>query len=237
MKAKRALITLAAGVLAGALMIGGTMAYLSDTETATNTFTVGNVDVELKEPDYPGNDDEKVKNQVPNQETDKNPQVTNTGANDAVVFLTISVPVKTITPVTDDGKKGTKGASELFTFKLKSDNAAVHDNHFSGKWVELPAKETGTDLKGTTRTYVFGYKTAVAPKATTEALFDKIQLKNFLEAEITPGQPLDIDIKAYAIQADNIVSGGSALNTDGDLSADTLGKIYDAYVAQNSSGN
>ena len=219
-------------------MIGGTMAYLSDTETATNTFTVGNVDVELKEPDYPGNEDEKVKNQVPNQETDKNPQVTNTGANEAVVFLTVSVPVKTITPVTDDGKKGTKGASELFYLQAEVRWSRVHNNHFSSKWVELPARETGTDLKGTTRTYVFGYKTAVALKATTEALFDKIQYPegNFLEAEITPGQPLDIDIKAYAIQADNIVSGGTMVNTDGDLSAETLGKIPDAYVAQNSSG-
>ena len=43
-------------LLTGGLMIAGAYAYLTDTAEATNTFTVGNVKVALKEPGYPGND-------------------------------------------------------------------------------------------------------------------------------------------------------------------------------------
>ena len=57
MKRKKFIATMAACALAGTMMIGGTFAYLTNTQTATNTFTVGNVKVELKEPNYPGNDD------------------------------------------------------------------------------------------------------------------------------------------------------------------------------------
>ena len=37
-------------LLVAALVIGGTLAYFTDTEEATNTFTVGNVDITLTEP-------------------------------------------------------------------------------------------------------------------------------------------------------------------------------------------
>ena len=233
MKHKKAIATIAACALAGALMIGGTFAYLTNTQTATNTFTVGNVKVELSEPDYPGNDDEKVHEQVPNQETKKNPQVTNTGANEAVVFIKMTVPVRTITPVSDDGTKGTKAASEMFIYKQEKDAAGSHVNNFSKAWAELPAKEEGTDLKGETRTYVFGYKSVIGVKEKTAALFDKVQMKNFMEGEIASDDKLDIDIEVYAIQAQNIVNGEDKIDVSGELSADTLSTIYDTFVNQN----
>lgn len=233
MKRKKLFATLAACALAGAMMIGGTFAYLTNTQTTTNTFTVGNVKVELTEPNYPGNDDPEVKDQVPNQETKKDPQITNTGSNEAVVFIKMTVPVRTITPVTDDGKKGTKGASEMFIYKQTEDAAGSHVNNFSKAWAELPAKEEGTDLKGATRTYVFGYKSVVAAKQTTDALFDKVQLKNFMEAEIASDDRLDIEIEAYAIQAQNIVNGEDKIDVSGELSVDTLNTIYDTFVNQN----
>lgn len=233
MKRKKFIATMAACALAGTMMIGGTFAYLTNTQTATNTFTVGNVKVELKEPNYPGNDDPEVKDQTPNQETKKDPQVTNTGANDAVVFLKVTVPVRTITPVADDGTKGTKGASEMFSFKQADDAAGSHANNFSKDWAELPAKEEGQDLKGKTRTYVFGYKNVIGAKETTDALFNKVQLKNFMEAEIDTADKLDIEIEAYAIQADNIVNGQDKIDVSGELSVDTLNTIYDTFVNQN----
>ena len=60
--------TTAACVLVGALGIGGTIAYMTDNESVTNTFTVGKIDVDLTEPSYPGNDSPDVKDLVPNQE-------------------------------------------------------------------------------------------------------------------------------------------------------------------------
>ncbi len=237
MRKKKFIATLSACVLAGALMIGGTFAYLTNTQTATNTFTVGNVKVELSEPNYPGNDDPSVKEQVPNQETKKDPQVKNIGANEAVVFIRMTVPVRTITPVNDDGTKGTKGASEMFIYKQADDAAGTHVNNFSADWIELPAKEEGTDLKGATRTYIFGYKNVLPAGGTTDALFDKVQMKNFMEAEITSADNLDIGIEAYAIQAQNIVSGSNAIDISGDLDVNTLSTIYDRFVNQNSVNN
>ena len=82
MNKKRMAAVVAVTALASALSFGGAFAYLADTKNVTNVFTVGNVDVETTEPDFPGNDSEEVKNQGPNQETKKNPFVTNTGTTD-----------------------------------------------------------------------------------------------------------------------------------------------------------
>ena len=49
MKKKKILIAIAALCIMATIAIGGTLAYLTDTKTATNTFTVGNVNIELIE--------------------------------------------------------------------------------------------------------------------------------------------------------------------------------------------
>ena len=45
--------------------------------------------------------------------------------------------------------------------------------------------------------------------------------------------PLDIEIEAYAIQAQNIVNGEDKIDVSGELSVDTLNTIYDTFVNQN----
>ena len=63
---KQLLRALIACGLVVSVAAGGTVAYLTDAETATNTFTVGKVKIDLEEPGYPGNDSDEVKNIVPN---------------------------------------------------------------------------------------------------------------------------------------------------------------------------
>lgn len=60
---KSTAITLAALCLLGVLSIGGTMAYLTDNDTKTNTFTYGKVDITLEEPHW---DEANAKNLVAN---------------------------------------------------------------------------------------------------------------------------------------------------------------------------
>jgi predicted ribosomally synthesized peptide with SipW-like signal peptide len=195
---KLAIISMLAGVLAFA----GTSfvsAYLTDNETATNTFTVGNVALDLTEPNYPVGDTTKLNNQVGNQETLKDPMVTNTGVNDEVVFLTVTVPVANVTPVANDGTKGTKANNELYYFKLSNVAEPTHATAFregsttTDGWIHLDTLDTGTDHTGTTRTYVFGYNKALLGSGTsgqstsndrTTKLFDKVQLINYMEGEI-----------------------------------------------------
>lgn len=50
---KQLLRTLIACGLVVSVAAGGTVAYLTDAETATNTFTVGKVKIDLEEPGYP----------------------------------------------------------------------------------------------------------------------------------------------------------------------------------------
>ena len=52
MKKKTILVAAIAVMLVAALVVGGTLAYFTDKDNATNTFTVGNVNIELLESQY-----------------------------------------------------------------------------------------------------------------------------------------------------------------------------------------
>lgn len=228
---KKVLATAAACVLVSAMAAGGTFAYLTDSEGAVNTFTVGKVQVDLTEPNFPGNDSEEVKDLVPNEEVAKNPKVTNTGVNDALIFMTVEVPVREVTLAAADGTKGDKGPTELFWFKTAEDTRGTFANHFNtADWMQLTEKETHGTVDGSTTTYVFAYRRAVAAESQTASLFDKVQLKNIIENEVTPGAAQDIKVRTYAIQASAVLEGDSDL-TDG-LTGENLSKIYDIYLKQ-----
>ena len=68
MKKKSILVAAIAVMLVAALVVGGTLAYFTDKDDATNTFTVGNVDIELLESQYhrvnAGISNEKAKGQT-----------------------------------------------------------------------------------------------------------------------------------------------------------------------------
>ena len=81
-----------------ALVVGGTLAYFTDTKTADNTFTMGNVAITLDEknanPDAPtgsGRVTENTYNVYPGLIVDKDPTVTNVGSNDAWIRAKIVV--------------------------------------------------------------------------------------------------------------------------------------------------
>ena len=92
--------------LAAILTTGGLMAYFTDSDTQTNTFTVGKVTVDLQEPEwdkYPDTDKDGVPDEAedmtPNKTIKKDPTITNTGINDQFVFATVQVPCRNIIAV------------------------------------------------------------------------------------------------------------------------------------------
>lgn len=198
--------------------VGSTVAYLTDAETATNTFTVGKVKIALSEPNYPGNDSDQAKDLVPNEIVKKDPQVKNVGINDAIIYLKVEVPKADVTLVEDGGARGNKKVQEIFTLK----NLKTGDDD---TWMEIRKDDSTTDKC----VYVFAYKTKLAKDTTTTPLFDEVRLKNVLEGEID-ATTQNIKINAYAIQADNILDVDTTT-----LDKATLGKVYDIYV--NQSGN
>ena len=99
---KKVALTAAAVALVGTLAVGGTLAWFTDTETATNVVTTGNVDIAWFEGD--GNVEKKITDKytgiqfgtetpvTPGQNLDKEARIKNEGKNAAyirakIVFL------------------------------------------------------------------------------------------------------------------------------------------------------
>ena len=86
MKLNRKLVLVLALLMSVAMITTGTLAYLTDRDSDVNVFTVGNVDITLDEDFVQGSE------LVPGVDIDKVPTITNTGKNDAYVWMTVAVP-------------------------------------------------------------------------------------------------------------------------------------------------
>lgn len=258
-KKNKKLATMAACGLIAAVSVGASAAYLTDGETATNTFTVGKVTVDLSEPNYNPEDDVP---RVPNQEISKDPTVTNTGDNDEIVFVSFDIPMSDVKLAGYDGTvQGESSNQELFDFRASTGKyTSVNDG-----WVQIgdaiEVDEDGDDIADYT-TYVYGYNKVVkaaveakeavgtpgdddyvapveAVKATVvPSVFDYIRLANIVEGQLE-GEKLNVPVRAYAIQADFLQNADNSEMNDnievGDnMTEDTLTQIFDIYKTQNS---
>lgn len=86
MKLNRKTILVMALLLSVAMATTGTLAYLTDRDSEANVFTIGNVEIDLNE------EFEQGAELLPGVDIAKNPTITNTGSNDAWVWMTIAVP-------------------------------------------------------------------------------------------------------------------------------------------------
>ena len=229
---KSVAITLAALCLLGVLSVGGTMAYLTDNDTKTNTFTYGKVDIELEEPSW---NETKAKDLVANQVVAKDPKIKNVESNDAIVFLKVSVPLKKVETAADDGTKQEAAVKELFLTSADGTTAFNEGAVNTANW-ELISTEyfsAGASI-GASKTdaadkveRVYGYKTKLAKNTTTSELFKAVKAINVIEGQVDAGVNQDIVVSAYAIQADNIASIDTTT-----LNNATLKQVYDVYVNQ-----
>lgn len=190
---------LIAGALAAVMAIGGISAYFTATDNLTNSWTVGKVDIELQEPRYDEAEAERA-NIAPNQELTKDPQISNTGSNEAFVFLRIIVPKANVKVASQDGGEINEAMQELFDY-------AVDEN-----WVRINRQE-GEDHN----TYVFAYGnesncTVLAPSEKTSVFFKggKIRFKNVIEGQGLDGMTLEMPVEAFAIQTTDMTENDSA---------------------------
>lgn len=219
----------------GTVGVNHVMAYLTDTEATVNTFTVGKVQIDLEETSYPGNNQPGVTNIVPNQVIAKDPKVENTGANDAICFVSVSIPVKKVITAADDGTRSGDTATLTELFKTQSGTkdfgyGVVDDNWIliSTKYVDDRDAESDTMTDSTTgivRTYGYNKKLTTT-NTSTEAVFDNVKLANVIEGQVD-STPEDIKVRAAAIQATDIAD----INTN-TLDYSTLTKIYGVYLNQ-----
>ena len=76
--------------LAATAVVGGTLAWFTDDEEATNTFTVGNVDITLTEPNWEGSGSNDAPEVYPGEPLAKDPTVKNDGANPCFVRIKVT---------------------------------------------------------------------------------------------------------------------------------------------------
>ncbi len=203
-------VLIAAFVLALVLSIGGVLAYFSDTETKTNTFTVGSVRIELNETAWDATGQTAAGSVLPNQMIDKDPTIKNTGNNAAYVFIKVSIPKATVTIEAQDGSGSTSTTQELFTLINSSNTAGVNSG-----WELVSSDTTGANANE----YIYSYSsggtmTSLAKGATTtNPLFSKIQFVNAQEGWGIEGQNYNVVVTGYAIQTENLTAGNVTGNT------------------------
>ncbi len=88
-KRKIMLVALSLSLIA-ILAVGGTLAYFTDEDEATNTFTVGNVSIDLTEPLWDAAGSEDAPEVYPGEPLAKDPTVTNDGANPCFVRIQVT---------------------------------------------------------------------------------------------------------------------------------------------------
>ncbi len=202
-KTKALLLSLCALVL----LVGsvfGTMAYLTDTEEAINTFTVGKVDITLDEADVDVygekvSPENRVKENtyklIPGHTYVKDPTVT-------VIADSEPSYIRMIVTVNNKAKLDAIGV----------DITAMFTGYNSEKWVL--ASQTKNDIADT-RTYEFRYNTTVSTvdveNKTLEPLFTKMVIPgNVTNAQLNTLEDLKINIVAHAIQADGFTTADAA---------------------------
>lgn len=205
-RSKALLLTLCA-VLLVAATIFGTMAYLTSTDTVTNTFTVGKVNIKLDE--AKANSDgtlvegaERVKeNQyklLPGHTYNKDPMVTVlSGSESSYVKMTVTF----------------SKANELDAIFAPdgADMLKIFNGYNATNWI---AKGNTKDETANTRTYEFWYKEAVAAPngdVALDALFDSITVPGEITgAQLATIEGMIITVNAYAIQADGFADAAAA---------------------------
>ena len=203
----KALLLMLCAVLLVAATIFGTMAYLTSTDTVTNTFTVGKVNIKLDE--AKANSDgtlvegaERVKANsyklLPGHTYNKDPMVTVLGGSESsYVKMTVTF----------------SKANELDAI-FAPDGAnltSIFNGYDATKWTY---KGNTKDATANTRTYEFWYKEAVAaPTADValDALFKSITVPGEITNEqLATIERMTITVNAYAIQADGFADAAAA---------------------------
>lgn len=238
-KTKALLMSLCAVLLVAASVLG-TMAYLTDSKDVKNTFTVGNVAINLDEAkvdengtqvvDKDGNPVARVTENeyklLPGHTYVKDPTVTvKTPSVDSYVRMKVTfnkasalIAMCTDPEFAEDGPTGVENAYPLIRMvNFVEANAAKWDGIIPDNMVdteEMLANGKYFDAKNDTLTYYFYYNETVA--APTEdvvlpALFDSITVPEWATGDqLKALQGFEINVVAEAIQADGFKNADAA---------------------------
>lgn len=229
-KSKALLLTLCAVLLIAASVLG-TMAYLTSTDTVTNTFTIGKVEITLDETDVTNPNGPRVKANsyklMPGTTYTKDPTVTvKAGSEESYVRMkvTFNNATKIIALCTDpdmvDEVTGVENAFPLIRMvKFVEMNAAKWDGIIPDNMVETEdmlamPKYFVHDKTADTLTYYFYYNETVgAPNGDVRlpVLFNSITVPEWATGEqLAQLEGFEINVVAEAIQAGSFANAGAA---------------------------
>ena len=221
MKKKIVAIVLCVAMLAIAA-VGGTLAYFTDNDAQTNTFTLGKVDIGLTEPNYVPGEDGKLE-VFPGQTYAKDPTITVASDSEdcyLVATVTISKRANLYALYANDttGVKQPWGLSLAGKGKMVSGGIADYtavgavENGVSGTLLNDAVFLTySEDVLADTITYTFYFK-EIHSAGDVEVLFTHVNIPSIIDNGDIDGD-LNVAVKAYAIQAVG------------------FGDVYEAYAA------
>lgn len=211
---KKKVFVAALAICLVAIISMGTLAWFSDSETVDNKFLFATTEddtadevfnVELTEPNAPA--DKEYKDIEPGAVLDKDPTITNTGYYDQYIRATVTI------------KNATKFVEHIMEGNSKF-RAAVFQGFDETKWVS-PNIDGVEDTAANTITYTFYYNGILAGEQTTDP--NKVSSETLFTAVIIPGESLsredvaelnaaatgdksfEINVKAEAVQTENVV--------------------------------
>lgn len=212
--------------LAATAIVGGTLAYFSDTDAQKNTFTTGNVAIDLWE-DF-GNNDDGIEHLMPavgsaqagtlENGIEKEVYVENTGSEEAYVRVHIAIP-----SILDNAQPDFDASKNVLHFNF--DNDSIVDGKWN--WSNSASTTTGSNWNYYTTTiggeeynvYVVTHETKLAKGETTVDAIHQVYLDSEttneditrIKAEL--GDNWYIYVAAEGTQAEGFDDAYTALNT------------------------
>lgn len=208
---RRGAVIAAAGCLAvaGALGVGSTLAYFTDSSSVTNRFSVAEaLDIEIEEPHWNTTDrdgdgvPDAAQNIVPTQTIPKDPAIVNEAGTEAWMIAQVKVPVRNASTVAADGSTKLAAPTEMFSYKLNSG------------WTQLGQRKVSDD--GQWAIYTYGADRPVAIGGKTPTIFDSVTVANVVEGNFHGECQVVVD--GFGIQR---------------LGFDSVSAAWNAYCAQN----
>ena len=168
--------------------IGGSLAYFTDTEEKDNTFTVGNVDIQLTEPNWVSSGSVDAPEVYPGEPLAKDPTVKNNGANPCFVRIQVT-------------GLDCLGNAGMITYRTNYEDNKLGDNWVLGKdgyyyYNKVLAVGATTDAL---------FDQIVIPTGVTNADAFKSDTAERIE--------YSVDVKAQAVQAQGAKASWAAVQT------------------------
>ena len=238
MRKKKALAIGMCAAMMSVAVAGGTMAYLTDVDAQTNTFTSGDVKIDLWE-NFGDNDAEGIEKLLPavgsnhdgtlKNGVDKEVYVTNTGSEDAYVRVHIAVP-----QVLDNAQPDFDASKNVLHFNYAHDSygpglwdwSKTTGSEYTGDWnsYEVTLKED-TNGDGVAEedvkynVYVVTYESRLAANTTTVDAIHQVYLdskttnEDISKINEALGKEWHVHVLAEAAQAEGFENAYDALNT------------------------